>query len=692
MSRGPSPTRIRPNGTEHGIGRQEGAASLPALLARALAHHQKGELPEAERLYRQILAVEPRHADSLHLLGVLAHQVGQYEICVQFITKAIAVDKRQAAYHCNLGNALQALGKMDKAESCYKRALLLQPKLAEARMNLGTVFLAGGALDKAEGEFRRALALNPEMAEIHVNLGTILLNKGKFAEAAASLERALALRPEFAEARYNLGNVFKAEGKLDEAVGCYRRALALKPGLPQVHANLGSVLQIQDKLDEARLCYEEAVLLQPENAEAHYDLGTLCSAQGKLDAAAECYQQALALKPAFPRAHYNLGYTFQAQDKLDEAAACFERALALQPNYAEACYNLGCVLRSLGRVDEALERIRQALAMKPDYPQARFGLAMIQLLMGDFENGWRSYRSRWQSIDHDTPMRAYPQPLWNGKKLSQGRLLLWGEQGIGDEIMFAGLVPDALRTGNSIVLDCEPRLRPLFARSFPEVEVISGYEHDDPGESHAAAHLPIGSLPALFRSSEGAFAARTSPYLKADAAERQRFRSRYADGRLLIGLAWHTKNKNTGRKRSLDLSLLAPLFALPCLRWISLQYGDFDGLEEQAALAHAPLLIDRGVNQFTSMDRFAAQMAAMDLVISIDNSTVHLAGALGVPTWLLLPFAPDWRWRQEGEKSAWYEGLRLFRQPQIGDWSSVVRSVRTALAAYVRTKDLHVIA
>jgi ADP-heptose:LPS heptosyltransferase len=200
-------------------------------------------------------------------------------------------------------------------------------------------------------------------------------------------------------------------------------------------------------------------------------------------------------------------------------------------------------------------------------------------------------------------------------------------------------------------------------------------------EADIAAQLPTGSLPGLFRTSESAFSATVSPYLKADPAERERFRSRYGDGQRLIGLAWHTSSQKTGPKRSIGLDLLAPLFALAGNRWISLQYGDFDALEHQASEAGALLRIDRAVDQLADMDTFAAQVAAMDLVITIDNSTAHLAGALGVPVWLLLPFASDWRWLQQREDCPWYPSMRLFRQLHPGAWEPVMENVRDALTA-----------
>ncbi len=664
---------------------QRPPVDLQGMCARAIQFHQRGELAEAERIYRQILELDPHHADSLHLLGVLAHQVGRDDVAVELIRKAIARDKRPAAYHSNLGTAFQALGRLDEAAACYERALAIHPELAEAQMNLGAVLEALGKRELAEARFRRALALCPDLAEAHVNLGNILQAQGKLAEAVASHQRALTLKPGLAEVHGNLGNALQAQGKLEEAAASYRRALELKPEMAEVLGNLGNTLLAQNKLGDAEACYARALELKPEYAEGWYNLGNLRQAQNppdkrdKLAEAVACYERAIQLKPQLAEAHYNLGNTLHTLERLEEAAASFERALALRPEYAEAHYNLGCVLENLGRLEEALRSMATALEIQPGYPQARFGQALAQLRRGDYASGWRNYESRWQSPDHDTPWRAYPQPLWRGEKLASGRLLLWGEQGIGDETQFAGLIPEALRTGNSVVLDCDARLQPLFARSFPGVEVVSGY---GPAEAHEAgftAQLPTGSLPGLFRKTEAAFAATASPYLQADPAERERFRVRYGDGRRLIGLAWQTRNQKTGRRRSIALERLAPLFALSGIRWISLQYGTFDVLEEQAAAANAPLLIDRGVDQFANIDCFAAQVAAMDQVITIDNSTAHLAAALGRPVWLLLPFAADWRWLEARQESPWYPTLRLFRQSKPGDWEPVVEKLRASL-------------
>jgi Flp pilus assembly protein TadD len=437
------------------------------------------------------------------------------------------------------------------------------------------------------------------------------------------------------------------------------------------------------RFSEAEQIYRQILAIDANHADSLHLLGMIEFQVGNHAAAVRMISQAIAINKTQAAYHSNLGTVLQSQGRLDEAASCYEHALILQPNSPEIHTNLGNIFHAQDKVDEAIAAHQRALALNSDLPEPHYNLGLAQLLKGDFKSGWPNLEWRWQTKDHQTPMRDYARPLWTGEKIDSGRVLIWGEQGVGDEIMFAGLIPDAIRTGNRFVLDCDSRLQPLFARSFSEVEVVGrhhfGNDLKDP-ESDLAAHLPSGSLRGLFRTSSDAFAATTSPYLLADPAVRDQFRARYADGRCLVGLAWYTRNQQTGHDRSIDLSLLAPLFELKNIQWVSLQYGDHDDLENQANAANAPVFVDRSVDQLADIDIFAAQIAALDMVITIDNSTAHLAGALGVPVWVLLPFARDWRWLQVREDSPWYPSMRLFRQPQRGDWQSVIQKLGSALS------------
>jgi cytochrome c-type biogenesis protein CcmH/NrfG len=433
------------------------------------------------------------------------------------------------------------------------------------------------------------------------------------------------------------------------------------------------------RLAEAERIYRQVLAVDPGHPDGLHLLGMVACQTGDADRAAELIRRAIAVKGDAASYHSNLGNVLESQGNLAEAGACYQRALLLRPELAEVHLNLGNIFRAQSEPAASLACYRRALALNPGLAEAAVAESRVLLLQGEFAAGWPGLERRWQTREFDTPMRAYPQPRWTGGPLASGRLLIWGEQGIGDEVMFASLIPDVLRTGTRCVLDCDARLKPLFARSFPEVDVVAGFDPASHPELEIAAQMPSGSLPGMFRNSVEAFAGTTSPYLVADPIARGRLRERYSDGRRLIGLAWHTKNRRTGRSRSIELTSLAPLFEVRGIRWVSLQYGDHDSLEEEAAAANVPLLVDREVDQLTDPDGFAAQIAAMDLAITIDNSTAHLAGALGVPAWVMLPFAPDWRWLLERDDSPWYPRVRLFRQTRLGDWGSVIEGVRSAL-------------
>jgi tetratricopeptide (TPR) repeat protein len=500
---------------------------------------------------------------------------------------------------------------------------------------------------------------------------------GRLTEAEVLYRQILRAFPDHAVSLHLLGMVAYQTGDLETAAERIRRAIAIKPDAASYHSNLGNVLQKQGLAREAASSYLRSMMLKPDVAEVQVNLANVFLEAGHWEEAVRWYERALALDESLPETHYNLGNALRMQGKLAGSVEAYDRSLALKPDNAEAYDWAGRVLREAGDLDGARARFQRALALDPEHPRAGFAEAMVQLLQGEFEAGWASYERRWGSSDHGTPMRNYAQPAWRGERVAGGRVLMWREQGAGDEIMFAGLLGDALRTGSRLVLECDGRLKPLLARSFPEVEMVTRAE----GErlTDVAAQLPIGSLPGLFRTSRESFGGGSAGYLKADPVWTKELRDGYADGRRVVGIAWRSKDAKNGEKRSVSLGMLKDLMEDAGVRWVSLQYGDAGELEAEAAEAGVPVLVDRGVDQLMDMEGFAAQVAAMDLVVTIDNTTAHLAGALGVPVWVLLPFAPDWRWLASGETSLWYAGMRLFRQAEVGDWVGVLERVKAAL-------------
>ncbi len=365
---------------------------IAELFAAAQRHHQAGRLAEAERHYKTILAIDQNHGDSLHLLGVIAHQVGRKDVALELIRKAIALNDRVPAFHNNIGLTLDALGRPEDAIIHYRRAITLNPHYVEAHNNLGTALAAQGKLGEAVAQYQRALALRPDSAEAHNNLGNAHKAQGKIDEAVARYQRALVLKPDFAEAHNNLGNALKKQGKLGEAIVRYQRALALKSNYAEAHYNLGNALKDQGKLDEAVAQFQRALALKADYAEAHNNLGNALERQGKSDEAVAQYRRALALRPDFAEAHNNLGNALQERGEVDEAVAQYRRALALNPGYAEAHSNLGNALKAQGKLDEAVAQYERALVLEPDFAEAHNNLGTAFQDQGKIDQAVAQYR------------------------------------------------------------------------------------------------------------------------------------------------------------------------------------------------------------------------------------------------------------------------------------------------------------
>ena len=668
---------------------------VEGLVAKAEEALQVGHLEHASHYLRDALALEAKNPQVIEKMGVLAHRQGRQDEALEWMKELLKVAPKASSWS-NLGTALQAKGRFDEAVQCYQQALRLEPGMAEAAMNLGSVLAGKGENAQAEECFRQAIERKPELAEAWVNLGNMLQAAGRSDEALTCQDRAIALKPELVEARFNRGNVLFAKGRVDEAIAEYREAVRLRPEMAEIHGNLGNALQEVHQFSDAELSYRQAINIKPEYAEVWYNMGNLRQAEGaeadlsaceaevrearrsqKLVEAAACYERAVKLNPNLAEGWYNLGNTLEALGALPQAECSFRRAIEVRPAYAHAHYNRGCMLEKLGAIDEAIKEMEQAIALDDNYGQARFGRALAELRSGDFARGWQHYEDRWLSPDHDTPPRNYTIPLWRGESLDDRPLLVWGEQGVGDEVQFASMLKDVLARTAHVVLDCDARLRPLFARSFPQLEFVDRVREEE--AAIYAAHMPMGSLPGLFRTSEESFRHAASPYLFADAGLIEEFRAQRQTAGRRIGLAWKTANRKSATLRSIALASFSDLFALPGNQWVSLQYGNFDELEMEREQAGVALEIDRSVDQFADIDRFAAQVASLDLVISIDNSTAHLASALGKPTWLLLPDQCDWRWMQKRADSPWYPALRIFRQQCGGEWGGPLSAVAAEL-------------
>jgi tetratricopeptide (TPR) repeat protein len=580
-------------------------SAVETAHAEAVAQHRAGRLAEAEVLYREALALDPSHAHSLALLGLLAHQTGRLALAEASLQQAISLCPEVAGYHCSLANALVAQGR-----------------LAEA--------VAG---------FTRALVLDPQHLETWNNLGSTLKAQGRLAEAAACFRRALALRPEFPELHFNLANVLAALGQVEPAIASFGEALQRRPAYPEAHNNLG-------------LAY---------------------AGLGQAEAAAACYHKALAARPDYADALTNLGNTLRLQGQLDQAADCHHRAIACRPQHPDTYVNLANVLHEQRKFAAAEACCRQALRISPDLVAAHNNLALVLLAQGKFAEGWQEHEWRSQMTKVLGERRSFAQPQWRGEPAAGRTLLLHAEQGFGDTLQFCRYATLAAARGLRVVMEVQPPLVRLLRGLDGVAQVLARGEALPPFD----LHCPMMSMPLAFGTTPETIPA-SAAYLHADADSATQWAERVARlpaPGLRVGLVWASGLRSHNaelaaiyRRKSLDHpDRMRPVLATPGVSFFSLQK---DGPE-----APADLPLHGFMHEMADFADTAALACNLDLVISVDTAVAHLAGALGVPVWLLAPFDACWRWPDGRIDNPWYPSLRVYRQRRAGDWDPVIAEV-----------------
>jgi len=573
--------------------------------------------------------------------------------------------------------------------------------------------LAERRLDEASAALDRLLAGEPEQVEALVLKATILRRQRRLAEAKRLLEQAMTLDPQYGEGWLELGTCYRLEDDPFWAHYFLRMGSAVDAGNAEVWNELGLIEITLGNFEQAQESLETAVNRNPELAEAWNNLGMICGRRRDLENARRHFLRARFLKPGFYMAACNLGLVDRDLERFEDAERELGEALALDPCPTMARLILSNVLQDTGRAEAALELLeaargaapqdpdvhtalsaaclrlgdggaaldaaQRALAIAPDNADARIALGTAQLATGDFARGWENYEARLAS--GQAMQRRFPIARWNGEDLHGKRIFVYGEQGLGDEIMFASCIPDLIARGAQVILDCNPRLRTLMRDAFPEVEVLESVSQPgSPEVANFAADLcsPIGSLPRYLRTSRERFDA-GRPYLKADARRVAAWRERLdaLGAGLKVGLSWRGGLARTGRsQRSIALEALSGPLAMPGVRWVSLQH---DARPEELS-AHGLALADWR-EAHADLAETAALIGALDLVITVCSTVVHLSGALGRAALVLTPRGPEWRYQLEGESMPWYGSVTLLRQSRRNDWSDVLASARARLEA-----------
>ena len=621
--------------------------ALQAACDQGLALHQAGRLEDAWRQYSLVLAAEPDHVDALHRLGVLFIQTGQLDQAIALIRRAVEIQPRVAIAHGNLSNALNSLGRHDEALISADRAIALKPDFAEAHGNRGLALHQLGRTGEALKAYERVVKLKPD-ARAHYNRGVMLRELGRFEDAAVSFERAIGLKPDYAEAHYSRGVILRDLRRLEDSVASFDRALALRPG----------------------------------HAEAHFDRGLALRELNRWDEALAAYDQAIALKADYPEAYNNRGNVLGDLGRPEEALASYAQAIALKPDYADAYRNRGVALMDARRMDAAFADFGQAIVLRPDHAEAHYNMAIGRLMTGDFSAGWPLYEWRWRlGPRHLTPF-GFAQPLWLGEESVAGKtLLLCGEQGLGDCLQFCRYAGLAADLGARVVQVVD---RPLVEalRSLRGVDQVVAAGDPLPAFD---LYCPLMSLPLALGG-----VIPSEPYLAADPAKVEAWRLQLGERwRPRVGLVWsggftpdQPERWALNGRRNISLERFAPLGQID-VDVYSLQKGqpaEGELSRLQAAGWPGPKIIDL-TSQLKDFSDTSALIETLDLVIAVDTSTAHLAGALGKPVWILNRFDACWRWLTDRDDSPWYPSARLFRQSAPGDWSGPVEAVASALRA-----------
>ncbi len=646
-----------------------------------------GDLAQAEQIARRLLAADRQDEEALHLLAQICYRRGRAEESVTLMKELLGLNPAHAPYNNDYGVMLASLGRWDEAATAYGVAVVLDQRNVDARFNLALALFRTKQKDRARVELDRLMALRADLPEAVALNGELLRDEGRPTEAIEAFMQAIELGMETSDVYVNLGLALEDMNRGDEAAQALHKANRLDDGDAAACFHLGNFYRNKGNKDQAEKFFSRAVSLRPDFAEAHNNLGLLLQENGEAARAAACFEKALSKDPDMDAAHTNLGSSRLRQGWMDGAIDSFRRAIDINPQSAEAWNNLGNVYFRLHRLGEAEAAYRRSLDIRPSYVEADLNLGILLLLRGNLPEGWPRYESRWSMPGVAEKRPKFKQPEWEGDPLSGRTLLVYSEQGMGDNLQFVRYLP-LLRErypDSKIYFWCLPPLYRLF-RSCAETWGIEALPPTVAGGLPPIdLQIALLSLPYRMGTELSSIPANV-PYIWPESGLVEKWSSRLAElpGKK-VGVVWASGEIYAFHKfRTVRLKQLEPLLNTPGISWVSLQKGS--GAEQIVSEG----LSGKIVNLMDEVEDFAdtaAIMAGLDLVVSVDTSVPHLAGAMGVPVWLLDRFDTDWRWLLDRADSPWYPTMRIFRQTSFGDWPSAMDAAAAALAEWVSNAD-----
>jgi len=572
-------------------------------------------------------------------------------------------------------------GSLQKAERLYSQVIEKNPDHPIALHSLGIVAHQMGQNDIATDRIAQAIESNPQNPQFRNTQGLVFEAIGETDEAICSYKKAISFDPHYEEPHLNLAIALQSRGDFGKAVEKGNQIISLFGGSSQVYNLMGYSLQQQGNFSEAIESYRQAIRLEPDFAEPHNHIGVIFNEQQQYDQAVENCKKALELDPDYAEAYSNLGVALNGLTLYAEAIENYKKAINLDPQYPDTYYNLGNCLRNQNQCEQAIPIYKKAIRINPDCAKAHWNLAISYLLTGDFSQGWTEYQWR-REVGLVPYPHHYDQPYWDGSSFAGKRLLVHHEQGFGDNIQFVRYLPMVKQLGGTVILEMEKPLYKLFKRINGVDEFVQASSDSTPPDVNFDIHIPTLDMPRLFGTTLENIPCKV-PYLYAESAKTEYWRNRLDSESFKVGLVWAGDARHgNDHNRSCPLKHFAPLTKIEGVKLYGLQKEISRQLSELATDMEISCLSE----EFEDFTDTAAAIENMDLVISVDTSVLHLAGAMGKPVWALIPFAPDWRWMLDRQDSPWYPTMRLFRQKERGDWDELFTTVAQQLRILVGKK------
>ncbi|HEX6956553.1 MAG TPA: tetratricopeptide repeat protein [Ferrovibrio sp.] len=679
--------------------------TLSQWLTEGVQAHQAGQVQRAQECYSAALRLDPKQPDALHLLGVIADQEGHHQQAVDLIRQAIERSPRSAIFHNSLGNALLAVGDEGDAEAAYRRAIVFDPDYADALFNLANLQRQRGLRDEALDLYGRALRASPGHTGAKLAVSGILLELHRYDEAIKHLAAIIHADPRAAEARDLAAMALRATDRIDDALLQHRKAIALAPSEMRYRENYAiSLIKTGHERAYREAEAELSIVLdkKPNRVNALAAMGAVLLKQQRHRAALPYLEQALSIGGEQFEVLINCSMALIFTGRSEQALDCCERAIRLAPDDCVALAQRGAIREHLGDLAGALADYEAALRATNRRTPMRiaditFKRGLILLSLGRLAEGWPLYRSRMQANSPDPRGQVFEKllPRWDGIVRPEQRLLVWGEQGVGDQVLYASMLPDLRAKGANFTFLCDPRLVALFARSFPGMHVEPAKDAElELWAKQNDVQIGLGDLGTWLRPTLADFPP-PQAYLRPDpvrvAALRQRYRS-YGK-RLVIGLTWRSRNPSYGAYKSTSLMDWAPLLLQQDVLFVDMQYGDTaDERRQVREELGVEILHDDSIDAMKDLDGFTAQAAALDLMIGSSNSGIHLAAATGCHCWVMVPggFGRIWYWLYDRTDSPWYPNVRLFRQPRgAGDaWQQPIEAAVADLEHFRRDAEV----